>query len=95
MCTTRRARIHDRQSVGRSHTRQSPTAAAEAAGVPSRRSQRAGAAAANAAMDVARERERAPMPTDAWILVYRRTFTVASGPVSILAFVFRALLRDV
>ena len=40
------------------------TAAANA-GVPARRSGRAGAAAATAAMDAARGREREPMPTDA------------------------------
>ena len=34
------------------------------AGVPPRRSGRAGVAAAVAAADAARERERAPMPTD-------------------------------
>ena len=39
-------------------------AAAAAAGVPARRTSRASAAAATAAMDAARERERAPMPTD-------------------------------
>ena len=35
-----------------------------AAGVPARRSSRAGAAAAATAMEAARQKERAPMPTD-------------------------------
>ena len=38
--------------------------AAVAAGVPPRRTSRAGAAATRAAIDAARERERAPLPTD-------------------------------
>ena len=36
--------------------------AAQAAGVPARRSSRSTAAASNAAIDAARERERAPLP---------------------------------
>ena len=39
-------------------------AGATAAGVPARRSGRTAAAAATAAADAAREKERAPMPTD-------------------------------
>ena len=39
-------------------------ATAVTAGVPTRRSGRAGAAAATAAMDAARGREREPLPTD-------------------------------
>ena len=47
----------------REHERAAATAIH--AGVPARRSGRAGAAAATAAIDAVRERERAPLPTDA------------------------------
>ena len=40
-------------------------ATAVAAGVPARRSARAATSAATAAIDAARQRERAPLPTDA------------------------------
>ena len=45
-------------------------AGATAAGVPARRSGRAAAAAATAAADAAREKERAPMPTDGLTTVH-------------------------